>query len=329
MSALLQRLPPARKQAARRILRLSLAAVFFSALAACQTPAPAPEPEVSPQAPIVKPEPLPEKPAVKPPPPPPPPPPPVAVLLSRDIPAYTAVSAALEARLMETADSPTAPMIVDLETTDSNDLLDLLGESKVRQVVAIGDRALDAVEGLTELDVIYAQVFTPQHKHRGVPAIPPAKAQLTYWRKIDNDLQRVGVLGSEPFRAAIEGIAAAGSELGMVVQRSIVSNDKQAWLEFRRLLPEMDGFIILPDQSILSPGVIQKILSHGRKNNVRFLTYNALLFKLGAHLHVTQNPEDVASQIADLLKNEELRERPLTVFRARTQGSEVFVDVNS
>ena len=311
----------ARTRCTARTRACAFAAALLLLLTACQTqptpppvePEPAPPPAVEP--PEVKPEP------VKPP-PPPPPPPPVAVIVSHDIPAYQEVADALVASM----DKPY--VLLNLDAEDLPDIAEQLREKGVQQIVTIGDKALNSASELAVDDVIYAQVFTPQQSHRGVPAIPPAEQQLAYWLQVQPRLTRIGVIGSNRFEPAMEALSAAGAGMNLEVISRVAANDKQAWLEFRRILPSIDGFVFLPDPSILSPTAIQRMLQHGGKNNLSFLTYNALLYKLGAQLHITQNPQDVAAQIARLIDDQDISVQPLTMFKARHTGSEVFVDIN-
>lgn len=309
-------------QAFKRASSTALRAVVFACLftmTACQTLVPEPAPEVVPD-PV---QPAPEKPVVvKPAPPKPAPPPPVAVLFNGDIATYTEVADALQAVI------PNRLMIIDLSTQDSSTLQSQLTEHNVAQVVAIGDKALEQSRLIPELDVIYAQAFTADASMRGVPALPPASMQLSYWLVQQPTIRRVGVLGSAAFADALEEIEQAGALLGIEVDSQIVTNDKQAWFEFRRMLPTIDGFVFLPDANILSPSAIQRMLAHGSKNELAFLTYNALLFKLGAQLHITHNPRNVAEQLARLIDDRALQTLPQTTFRARTRGMEEFVDVN-
>ncbi len=309
-------------QAFKRASSTALRAVVFACLfilTACQTLVPEPAPVEAPE-PVL---PVPAKPVVvKPPPAKPAPPPPIAVLFNSDIATYAEVAEALKATL------PERLLVIDIDDQNSDALQVQLAENNVQQVVAIGDKALNESRAIAKIDVIYAQAFTADASMRGVPALPPANLQLAYWLDQQPSIRRVGVLGSEAFADALNEIREAGALLGIEVDSQIVANDKQAWFEFRRMLPAIDGFVFLPDANILSPSAIQRMLAHGSKNELAFLTYNALLFKLGAQLHITHNPRNVAEQIARLIDDRALQTLPQTTFRARTRGMEEFVDVN-
>ncbi len=311
----------ARKRA--RMVRVFALATLM-VLGACQTPTPQtlPEPQVEPPpvvptVPEKKPAPVPK---------PPPPPPPIAVLVSQNIPAYQQVADAL----IKDLDEP--HIVLTMNQTEPQRVQEALEDLSVQRIASIGDNALRSAEAHADkdptVDIIYAQVFAPQTMHRGVEALPPASTQLAYWRQLNPGLMRIGILGSHGFAPVIEEMTAAAKAQGIEVESQIVASDKQAWFEFRRILPSIDGFIFLPDPVILSPTAIQRMFQHGRKNNLTFLTYNALLYKLGADLHITQDPEDVAEQISVLLNDKDSKRQPLTTFKARTQGSEVFLDVN-
>ena len=313
-----------RAQARRRrslVQRLFLAGLLV--LSACQTTPPAPPPvEPEPELPtVVEPKPKPEAPK----PAPPPPPPPVAILVSKNIPAYSRVADAVAEKLRSADDRPVQQF--DTSSLTSDALASELAKQRVEQVVAIGDGAVSAIAE-EDFDLIYAQTFDPPNNHRGVDALPPADIQFRYWTALHPKLKRIGVIGGAEFTSTMAEMVSAGEALELEVTSRIVTSDKQAWVEFRRILPNIDGFVFLPDRTILSPTGIQRMMQHGAKNDIQFLTYNALLYKLGAQLHITQNPDDVAEQLAHLVRNPQEKRRQLTSFKARQKGSEVFVDIS-
>ena len=126
----------------------------------------------------------------------------------------------------------------------------------------------------------------------------------------------------------MQALADAGTALGLEMTTRQVSSDKEVLFEFRRLVPALDGFIFLPDDSVLSPGVIQEIISHGRSNGIQFLAYNQLLQTLGAQYLVTQDAEDVAAGLVQLINNPEHQTRALTSFYLQDKSGSQRIDVD-
>jgi hypothetical protein len=279
---------------------------------------PAPVAEVSspvpPPAPVVLPVPAP-RPVVA-------PKAPVAVVVSSDLPTFRQVEDALVAKLERPY------RIYRLDTTTPADIREALTRQPVKSAVAIGRAAFDALADVPKLDVVYAQIFVaPQDRHRGVAAVPPFAMQLEYWKSLSPGLKRVGVIGSANMRPVIDALQNAAEAEGIAIIRREVTSDKEALFEFRRMTPDIDGFVFLPDDTVLSPDVIRRAMQHGARNDKQILTYSPAIFRLGAYLYVAAAQTDVADQIVAMLDHPGDRSRPLTQMRVRIQGSDADVDV--
>jgi len=297
-------------------------------LASCTTAPPTPEPAVEPTpapvAEVVSPVP-PPKPVLIPVPVAPPAAPPkaaIAVVVSSELPTFRQVEDALVARL----DRPYH--VYRLDTSSPSDVREALKRQPVKEAVAIGRAALDVLDGIPKLDVVYAQIFVaPQDHYRGVAAVPPFGMQLEYWKSLSPDLKRIGVIGSANMRTIVDSLQSAAEARGIKLVRREVTSDKEALFEFRRMTPDIDGFVFLPDDSVLSPDVIRRAMQHGARNDKQILTYSPAIFRLGAYLYIASAQADVATQIIAMLDDPNDRNRPLTEMRVRVQGSQADVDV--
>ncbi|MCZ6888738.1 MAG: ABC transporter substrate binding protein [Gammaproteobacteria bacterium] len=235
---------------------------------------------------------------------------------------YRQVEDALIARLERPS------QVYRLDVTSPESVRDALAGENFASVIAIGQGALAAVDG-TGLEVIHAQIFkAPTGEHRGVAAIPPFEMQLAYWKSLSPDLERVGVIASSNMRAVVDSLAKAAAEQGIDLLRSEVKSDKEMLFEFRRMVLHIDGFVFLPDDAVLSPYVIRRVMQHSVVNQKQILTYSAAMFRLGAFLYVTPVQDEVAARIVTLLEDPERGAAPLTMLRARVQGRDGYVDVS-
>ena len=150
--------------------------------------------------------------------------------------------------------------------------------------------------------------------------MPPFEMQLRYWKQMAPHIQQVGVLGSAEMGAVMGELELATAALGMQLIRREVESDKEALVAFRKMVPQIDGFVFLPDESVLSPDVIRKIIVHGSRNNRQILVYSPVMYQLGAFLYVGSKQTDVAAQIIKLIENPDLRTIPLTEMRTRARG---------
>ena len=70
---------------------------------------------------------------------------------------------------------------------------------------------------------------------------------------------------------------------------------------FKRMVPRIDGFWLLPDNRVLSPSVLRGMMSYGAKHKRQIVVFNDKLLPLGALMSVSSDPDDVAEQVARLL----------------------------
>ena len=233
---------------------------------------------------------------------------PVVLLVTSENPAYRSVAEAFIRTWPEPVDTIWLNKVANTDQT----IQDLIAKQP-SEVIAIGAPAVMSLES-TDLRVIQAQSFQQNSLVRSVDAMPEPKAQLQAWVKRAPQIQRIGIIAGAAFAPAMQALAVAGHTLDLEMSTRLVSSDKEALFEFRRLVPDLDGFIFLPDDSVLSPTVIQEIIGHGRTNNIVFLTYNQLMQKLGAQFLVTQDAEDVAKGLVQLVKAKDRPNQALSRF---------------
>ncbi len=171
-------------------------------------------------------------------------------------------------------------------------------------VIALGPSALAAAGGIPGVRVVHAGVFDDVRDSPGVDALPPFDVQLDYWTHQNPDLKRVGVIGGPLMGRRMEDLAAACRARGLVLEARTVDSDQETLLAFRSMVPKIDGFVFLPDERVLSPSVIQRVVDHGRSNNVQMLVYSPVMFNLGATLYVQPDPVSVARTLVALVNRD-------------------------
>lgn len=171
------------------------------------------------------------------------------------------------------------------------------------ETVVIGSAAYELASTVPGLDVFHAGVLNPSRMDQGVDALPPFSVQLDYWLSQTPELDRLGVIGGPGLAGRMEELAQACAERGITLERRQVTSDAEMLLDFRSMVPRIDGFVFLPDETILSPRIIQQVISHGRQNGVQMLVYSPVMFNLGASLYVRPDPVMVARALMELLEN--------------------------
>ena len=251
---------------------------------------------LEPATPIAEPPPSPAAKA-----PPPPPPPPIGIIVSRDIEAYAAVADALRLRL---GDDRSRVFDLGGDASASARVHEAMASSGIRRYVAVGHLAATA-EDLSS--AIFCQVlnYEPdgllEKAAGGVKLLPPFELQLERWQALSPALQSIGVVTGPGQDALLAEIRQAVVDAGLQFHARIARSDKEALNAFKRLVPTIDGFWMLPDHRILSPGVIREIMAYGTKHQKQIVVFNDKLLPLGALMSMTSEPDDVANQVIGLL----------------------------
>lgn len=266
----------------------TLVAILVIALAGCSTQAPRPQ-VFTPALPDRPPCPELEKlPPLR----------PVAVVLSADSLTYRAVADAL---------GDGAWTFYVLDGRNDAEVLAGIRRAQHARAIAIGRQALDLLAP-TGLAVAYCQVLDPPAAsgsvRGGVAPLPDFGAQLDAWLARQPSLRRIGVITGPAYRDAAGRLETAAGARQLGVSRAVVRTDKEMLYVFRRMVPDIQGFLLYPDTSILSPAAIRELLAYARKHGVQVLTYNRAVYQRGAAMLVSADPAEVARQVTAVLQND-------------------------
>ena len=251
----------------------------------------------------------------------------VAIVMSNNSPAYADVAVELADRLenyevYDLGDKSLPPVSVLRRINDS--------ESSV--VVAIGLRAAQSSVSMSEKPVVFSQVFN-HHEHdllsensRGVAAIPPLDAQIAAWKKIDPTMVRVGVIIGEGHDDLIEEARLAAEKHDIELRVQITHSDQETLYFFRRMVRDIDGFWLFPDNRILSGRVLQEMLDDANRQQVPVTVPSDSMLELGATLSISTVAADIARTIVKVIR--EIRSGKLDSVPPITQLSEIRVETN-
>ena len=282
---------------------LLLVAMLFAGCGTLQQPLPPPVEEpveiIVEEPPVVEAQPAPE-PVV---PEPPPPLPSISIVLTNSQPAYADVAHEL-AQLFDNYE------IYDLGKDDRPPMtiLRVINDSNPGAVVAIGLRAAKSSIAMSDQPVVFSQVFNYEHHEllqqnsRGVAALPPIDAQIAAWKEVDPSVKRIGLIigeGHEELVAAAE-LAAQRHDIDLIVQ--VARSDQETMYFFRRMIRDIDGFWLLPDNRILSARVLQQMLAEAKQRRVPVSVPSESMLSLGAMISMTTQASDIAATIADVVR---------------------------
>ncbi len=314
--------------------RIALAAVCALVAAGCASvPDDGPRiEEISPPA-ISK---RPEIPVVPPAPPPKPPPAPVvveppslAVVLANRSAAYEEVALALGRQFDDN-------LVFDLSDRSQppEAAFAAINDGDTDAVIAIGLRAAQAAVALAKMPVVFAQVFNFQdhglltENSRGVAAMPPIDAQLAAWKDLDPMLSRVGMILGEGHEDLIESAEIAADRHALELTVRIARSDQETLYFFRRMIADIDGFLLVPDNRVLSRRALEEMLDEANRRNIAVAVPNDAMLSMGAAVSFTTSPEDIAERIAAVVRriaehgvNDVPPLTPLTEIRVRTNDA--------
>ncbi|MDX1481231.1 MAG: ABC transporter substrate binding protein [Woeseiaceae bacterium] len=222
----------------------------------------------------------------------------LAVVLSGRLPDYERVAIALQEQL-DSVD------VYDLEdrSLTPREMFDAIMDAETDVVVAVGIRAAAVSAGFESLPVVVAQVFNAASldlqsgRTRGVAVLPPLARQLEIWRELNPNLSSVGAIVGSGHAALIEEAKAAAEAQGIRFEYRLAQSDRETLYLFTRLVPEIDGFWLFPDNRILSVPVLQDMLTYAERHRVQVAVFNKSLLPMGATLSATSVDTDIARTI--------------------------------
>jgi ABC-type uncharacterized transport system substrate-binding protein len=226
----------------------------------------------------------------------------VAIVLSGRQSAYENVAHELEQVLEDYS-------LYDLSDRSQNvrSVFHSITDEQATAVVAIGLRAALSARALSTVPVVFCQVFNITDNDlitdnvKGISSIPPLSLQLKAWKDLDPSLKNIGAIVGEGHEALIEEAEIAAAELGLVLHFKVTGSDKETLYAFNRLVPEIDGFLLFPDNRILSRTVLDEMLGYAARHRVQVATFNESLLAMGATLSATPVDADIASTIVRVL----------------------------
>jgi ABC-type uncharacterized transport system substrate-binding protein len=248
----------------------------------------------------------------------------VAIILTSSQPAYADVAVELAERLenyevYDLGDDSEPPLSVLRRVNDSNSSV----------VVAIGLRAALSSVAMSDKPVIFSQVFNHREHElltdnsRGVAAIAPLDAQLAAWKKIDPTIVRVGVIIGEGHEDLIEQAQRAAEKYDIDLRVQVTTSDQETLYFFRRMIRDIDGFWLFPDNRILSGRVLQEMLTDANRQQVPVTVPSESMLELGATLSISTVAADIARTIVKVIR--EVQTGNFQSLPAITQLSEIRV----
>lgn len=255
--------------------------------------------------------------------------PPVAIVLSGSQPAYADVAEELKRRFERYA-------VYDLAATDQPpvNVLRLVNDSNPGAVVAIGLRAARSSVAMSENPVVFSQVFNYRanelltENSRGIAVLPPLDAQLAAWKSLDPSITRIGMIVGQGHEDLVTEAELAAQRHGVELRIRETNSDQETLYFFRRMIHDIDGFWLFPDNRILSTRVLQQMLDDARRQQVPVNVPSESMLSHGATISMSSLASDIAETIVEVVRQIQAgklsRIPPITQLsemRVRTSGT--------
>ncbi len=222
----------------------------------------------------------------------------VSVLLSSRLPAYERIAIALRSELgqLDVYD-------MDDRSITPREMHDSIRAAKTEVIVAVGYKAAAFATRIDGMPVVFSQVFNTDGldlesgRVRGVSVLPPLDQQLEVWRTLNPNLSAVGAIVGAGHEALMEEAGEAAAAHSVRFQHRVAQSDRETLYLFTRLVPEIDGFWLFPDNRILSGEILRQMLTYAARHRVQVAVFNDSLLSIGATLSTTPVDTDVAATI--------------------------------
>jgi len=251
-------------------------------------PLPPVEPQELPQAVVVpKPTPL----------------PPIAIVLTSSQPAYADVARELagnfeHSETYDLSDNARSPVSV----------LHAINDSNSQTVVAIGLRAAKSTVAMSHKPVVFSQVFNYQDhglvtdNTRGVATVVPLDAQLAAWKTFDPGLEKVGAVIGEGHEDMISEAKLAAERHGIALSIHVTHSDQETLYFFKRMMRDIDGFWLFPDNRVLSRRALQQIMEDTQRHQIAVMVPSESMLQIGASISASSVASDIAATITRVVR---------------------------
>jgi hypothetical protein len=166
-------------------------------------------------------------------------------------------------------------------------------------VVAVGQRALDAVRG-APAHVISALAFAVPRGVIPADEQPPPEAALRALKAAKPAVRRVGVVYGPGTAKLVERVAAQARALDLELVRVHAPDGPGAIRNLRERAAEVDALWLAPDLDVLTPQLFQFALSLEIRRNLPLVAVTRQQVQSGALLAIDADPHAVGRQAADL-----------------------------
>jgi len=192
---------------------------------------------------------------------------------------------------------------------DERKLIPFIKRRQPEQLVVFGDEALRAVAAeLGDIPLLFGLVThpgpfmsTPSGLIAGVSSFPDPALTLSLWRDILPQKRHLGTVYTQPEIAVLAAAGrAAFADGGGQLEIRQAPDSEAALVQVAELLPQVDGYWMLPDETTLSLDVLRLLFFSSKAQNKPLIGLSERYVAAGALFALNAEPGRVGTQLGQL-----------------------------
>ncbi|MES2948306.1 MAG: ABC transporter substrate binding protein [Pseudomonadota bacterium] len=238
----------------------------------------------------------------------------VTVVLSEDGGAYAEFVSQLNTALGQAGGAKTSVRVVTLNAARSEDLA---RGSHGQLLVAVGTPAMTAMARKPQAMPVL-NVLVPRASFHSVSRSSPRTQDSRLFSAVFFDQswgrqfalirhavpgRRVGILLGKESAELSASVLAAAKEAHMVASIEVANDEADLLPALKRLLPNSDALLAVPDSAIYNRNSIANILLTSYRARVPLFGFSPSYVKAGALAAVYSQPGQIAQQVAEIIHN--------------------------
>jgi hypothetical protein len=221
----------------------------------------------------------------------------VLILLSSSSNAYQKIAAYLIDSLGEHAVQIT---LSGLPAQDKAVIMDIKASSTM-QIVALGLKALNAVKGFKNKQIIYTQIISHENlisdNVKAVSSLPSPEKLFKDWKKLSPRLSKVAIVSGSGLDLYLNRAKKAAAAEGIELIVELVSSDKGFIYNSKKLRADVGGQWILPDNRILSGKALKDVMAFASRRGRQIVVFSPKLLSFGGFFYVNPDLQAIAEGV--------------------------------
>lgn len=181
-------------------------------------------------------------------------------------------------------------------------------ERKPELIIAIGNDALERVQGIKDTPIVYLMILNPpvaaNHKNiTGISMHISPQGQIAALKRISPDLKNIGVI-YDPQKTGdiVKSMGLVFRESGVRLIAKEARKTKDVIGLLNGMKGEIDAIYMLPDLTVVTPETAEYLFLFSMENRIPVITFSEKYLEMGALLSVGIDANDMGRQSWEIAK---------------------------